>query len=529
MSPPGRRLSAPRLAGAAAVVLLVAAFVATGLRGIDAGRQPDEAVILGWVAGAVESGVLLPRNYTHPSFDFALVSLCAAPDLARLLWQHRGGDPGDPAFIAEVRGGLRAVVTSDAYRLRARSVFVVVSALAIVWTYLLALAWRGRVGEAVVAAALLASSWEIAYHARWLRPDTILLQFTALCAWCLVRARTAERPARWLHLAAIAAGLGAGTKYPGAILLVPLLLTAWHVAPAWTAFRGAAARLVGTFFAAYLLTTPATLLEPVRFVANVLSEMHHYQLGHGGQTVNAGAEHLGLSLSYLATVLFSPYWLVSLAVAALAVVGAAAALGGDRRTAAALLVVPVLYVPYMAMQHVMYAHNLLLVAPFLAVFAGAGWGTLAGALPRPVRRAWAVPVLALVVVNQLWLVRAAESIRRFTPGAERRAAADYLVAHPATRLSPRMAREIAPPPTAVPAGRTPAVLAFASEIDGAPGLAGNRRGRFGYLPTGPFDLDYDYYPGRVHPDRIVIVDGDAARAMGVALAAPAAGGPGPVR
>ena len=47
------------------------------------------------------------------------------------------------------------------------------------WLYRLVLTWRGSRIEALLAASLLALSWEVSYHTRWVAPDGLLMQFSA--------------------------------------------------------------------------------------------------------------------------------------------------------------------------------------------------------------------------------------------------------------------------------------------------------------------------------------------------------------
>ncbi len=71
-------------------------------------------------------------------------------------------------------------INAPEYLLTARRLFVVVSALTIVWVYLAALVPRLKVWQATVAAAVMGLSWEFAYHSRWVATDCIVVQFSAL-------------------------------------------------------------------------------------------------------------------------------------------------------------------------------------------------------------------------------------------------------------------------------------------------------------------------------------------------------------
>ena len=63
-----------------------------------------------------------------------------------------------------------AAMDAPGYLLKVRKIFLVLSALSILWVYGAALAMRWPWWQATVAAAGLALSWQFAYHARWLSP-----------------------------------------------------------------------------------------------------------------------------------------------------------------------------------------------------------------------------------------------------------------------------------------------------------------------------------------------------------------------
>ena len=84
---------------------------------------------------------------------------------------------------------------------------VAVTTLSIVWMFLAALrCMPRRRGAALAAAGLLAFSWELGYHARWIAVDAPLAQFCALelfffcAAW---RAPSDGPVLRWYCAAAV--------------------------------------------------------------------------------------------------------------------------------------------------------------------------------------------------------------------------------------------------------------------------------------------------------------------------------------
>ena len=158
------------------VALVCALFIQTGWRGIDFGEHWDEHHHIQSARRTVETGVLLPKDYWHPSATFLLTFACAGPELvAKAI-----GRPID----------LKAALATEAWPLRVRRVFVVITALAMVWVHLLLSRWRGggtaRAWEGAIAAALLGTSWQFAYHARWIAADAVMVSFAALSTMCLV-------------------------------------------------------------------------------------------------------------------------------------------------------------------------------------------------------------------------------------------------------------------------------------------------------------------------------------------------------
>jgi hypothetical protein len=95
-------------------------------------------------------------------------------------------------------------------------VFLVIASLSILWVYLLVLKWRAAWQEALLAAMLsrLLVGSRLSYSMDCDRRD--LMQFGALTLLCTIVAYLNPDGTRWLYLAAAAAGLGMGTKYPGA-------------------------------------------------------------------------------------------------------------------------------------------------------------------------------------------------------------------------------------------------------------------------------------------------------------------------
>jgi len=169
------------------LVVLIALFQVTGIRGVDFGWHWDEA---DWhidpAREMVRSGIFLPHKYIYPGFDKLLVLVpCIPVGIAAFL---SGAKP------SVIQAAMLAKFNSAGYLLSVRTVFIVVSSLAILWVYCTALALRYRRWEAFVAAASLGLSWQFAYHARWAVTDCILVQFMAQTLFALAMFHRTQKP-----------------------------------------------------------------------------------------------------------------------------------------------------------------------------------------------------------------------------------------------------------------------------------------------------------------------------------------------
>jgi hypothetical protein len=501
-----------------AAVLLVAGYA--GLVGIDFGSHWDEPTMQRVVGDALARGELLPRWYNYPSVSFDLSLLGGASEVLSMgVLPSLRGSAGRTAALATLVG-------SRGFLLRTREIFFFVSLLAVVWVYWLA--WdssKSRL-EATLAGGLVAFSWEIGYHARWVAPDAVMMQFGALTLLCMHLALS-RSSARWLRAAAGAAGLACGTKYPGGALLLPVCLCAGIVArqrrsSAAEILRSTSGALVA-FTVAYLVSTPGTVLEYARFFTDVRREYAHYHdQGHpGGHSIQAGLPHLRAACEYLSCAALSRYPIIAAACSALAVVGAAALVRERGVKALALLAFPVFYVGYMSLQRVIVVRNLLVVIPFLALFAARGGAVTARAARRLRGGRLVVTALlaAMLASNAIWLVRAARTVARNEAPIE--ALSAYLDGHPQQRfmVTPRVERELRATRATLPAnivahaeGRSEVVLFYASEALASKELvAFHHDTALGWF--GGYEVNYNYYPSWGGRDRIVAMALPAARAL----------------
>ena len=481
-----------------------------GLGGIDFGHHWDEQSFVRVVSSAARRGELLPQAYAYPSVGYDLIlSSAAGTFFSRCLWP---AIRGVPEHVPE----LAAILDGKEFLLQTRVVFFLCSMLGVVWTYLtLWTSTRSRL-QATFGAAALGFSWQLGYHARFIAPDAVMASLGALATFCMQKA-LARSSSRWLWAGAAAAGLACSTKYPGGALLLPLLLCAGLVGRSARGVRRAAtvvrhlAGAVAVFSAAYLVATPGTLLDYRRFFNDLWAEYAHYhQVGHpGGHSIAAGAVHLRAALEYLACAALSPHVPIAVALAILALVGAIATLRAEGLRALVVLSFPVVYVAFMSRQAVFVARNLLIVLPFLALFAGRGASSMARAASRlrGGREMVGLALAGLVGVNAVSLVRAGRSVARDDDPLT--AVAAYVADHPGTRfavtptLETALERKLGALPPNVVGRERPDVevaLFWASDAITDKGLEAYHHD-FALACFGSREIDYNYYPtwaGRPH-------------------------------
>lgn len=527
------RLRAQRRLGravllAAPIFVVWLLLVITGLRGVDFGFHWDEEP---WhiapVRAAIANGVLLPRSYIYPGFDKWLVMAPAAVEALRV-GLETAFDP------APMQAAMVAAANKPDYLLSARRVFIVVSSFGVLWTYGAALAFGLRWWAALAAACAFGLSWELAYHSRFVATDALLTQFSALVLMTLgLYFRT--RRAHWLYAAAVAAGFATGTKYTGVFLLLPILLaslltrlskqTPWELDLLAEVRRGIA--LCAVAFAAYVVTTPSTLLDPFLFIREVRWISALYEGAHGGYTAKSGWDHARIAFEFLSIGYFSRFKLLAVTLFATALVGLGLWLRRDRLVVAVLLVFPIAFLTVFCYKfRIVSVRNYLFLTPILSLFIGRAFTELAARISRPAARGLlAVPLLAAFGLQAGWLVWAGESIRKVDPAKYVRDALDYAARRPETtfRLSSKV-RSIAvskkmPIPPNVTGARDAETVVFFARADGPDGRIWKSNDPFQAKAVfGPGDVNFDWYSSWWGNDRVVVMTLEKARATKVPLA-----------
>jgi hypothetical protein len=483
------------------------------------------------VGRPIETGVFLPRSYNYGSMIFDIGTILLLPRTIPFLIttaresQPYYTQPYQELVPKETSASLVAFATSNDFLLRMRAVFLVLTSLTGVWVFIAVRAFKRSGWEAVFASAVILTSWEIAYHARWVAPDTIQMHFTALWLMFFALALNSGTPASlWLRLSAVAAGLASGTKYQGGVLLVPTIiysLLRFSTTPG--AFRKAAKEIMynaTAFAAAFVMSTPGFVLDPLLFWQSLRHVSQVYATGHFGFTVGAVGQHGLLLFMYLTQVLTSHWRVASLVLSAFTCLGVFI-LWKERPAATILLLcAPVIHTSVMICYRVMFVRNYLLLVPFIALFAARGafrvWN-----ISYPVvwiRRGFVSCLILLFLANVTFLAFAAWTItlHHRPTGAD---IVKYLKAHPDRRylLSSTVADAVAEENVALGNTTRDSSVAqryifYSDEDDLWTKVSSNRPDRYQRV-SGPLDVNIDYYASWQGAEKVLDVSIDRAREM----------------
>jgi hypothetical protein len=285
---------------------------------------------------------------------------------------------------------------------------------------------------------------------------------------------------------------------------------------------GLAAGALAITLATFLVITPGAVLELEQFRKHVEQELRHYgERGHLAQTIQPGFEHFTRMLAYLGVSALSFQPAIAAGLLALAVLGAVALARRDARVASLLVVLPLVYLLYFSRQRVMTVRNLQVLLPLLAVLVACGVHACAPALRSVRARQLALVPLAFALAwNAYWLVRADLSIVR--RHAVDRAAEVVAWARRAPRpvfigrfLRADLGSDVLLP--LVREGRVTLDPAKADEVIMYPRdtrfadrsslelVVANRRGTYDLLPSGPWEVNWDYYPAWAGDERPIII------------------------
>ena len=169
-------------------------------------------------------------------------------------------------------------------------------------TVAVVIAWAKQVTHSRWTALLAGLSLAVCYlHVRDSHfgvTDIAATFFVTICLWFTTYFK-AKGCLKALWGAAVAAGLGASCKYPGALALVAPLVATWNHQTAWKPWLlEKALPLVLVAGAAFVLTSPFSVFDFHGFTSQFLFQVNHLAKGHGLDLGLGLLRHLTFTLPY---------------------------------------------------------------------------------------------------------------------------------------------------------------------------------------------------------------------------------------
>jgi hypothetical protein len=495
------------------LVVLWAVFVLCGWRGVDFGTHWDEHLLIDRVFEGLKEGRLLPRYYEYPSVSYDLIFLAFGRKVIAYTLQHFPTSLRAVYVFWKDLSASLVTINVVKFFLSARKVFVVVASLSLVWVYLLVYWWRKSFVEATVAAAVLAASWEFGYHARWVVPDAVMAQFGILTMLCLYLALHGQRWDFWIKTAAFLAGVTFATKYPGGLIVVPVLAACFVQKGIHRPLY--LLRVVLFFILGIYIVAPGLFWDVTTALDGITVEFVQYTYaGLRGYTVTPGLPHLVQMLVYLLGVAFSHYLPIALLLSVLFGVGV---LRVTREKSAFGILMggfALLYVLYFSTVTVMTVRNIMIILPIMAVFIARGAAGVWSWIPwRAGKYAGAVLLAGCLAVNLFWLVSASRTIG-MGQREQAQQVVEYLQQHPGQRfwVSPRVlemldaASEPAPKNIVADTGQADRFV-FNTDDVSLKGITYWDANHIDYTDfvTGPYEVNFDFYPTWSGRNRVVVM------------------------
>jgi hypothetical protein len=170
-------------------------------------------------------------------------------------------------------------------------------------------------------------------------------------------------------------------------------------------------KLAATTIVTFVITSPGVLLDPFRFFGELELQRSIYATSWYGYTVKPGIDHFLRVMEYLSLQFFSHYWGISIALAAMCLLGIAAMVRERRLVTSLMLAFAFLYIAYFSQQGAMIVRNLLVVAPVLCLASARGVMTVAQYARPRLKLALSSVIALLLVVNLGWEIFAAVTIK----------------------------------------------------------------------------------------------------------------------
>jgi len=348
--------------------------------------RPDEDAISA-IAGGFRGGDLNPHVFNYP----ALFMLAVAAVVLALLGVERLLHKAMPFHFRPLLGD--ASTTTTNYMVA--RLLSAAAGIASVWViFRIALRLFDRT-TAVAAAVLLALAFLHVRDSHFGVTD-VPMTFMVLVGFLYV-VRLSESGARSdLAIAGLTAGLATSTKYNAALVCLPALFAIFGYRPGTKSIRARfadAAIFIVLMAAAFGCTSPYSLLDFQRFIADVTSDAQHLSDGHGVDLGRGWVYHATTTLRYG----------VGAPILGAGVTGMLLLIFRHPRRGLLVALFPVSYYALMGSAYTVFARHMLPVVPFLCLAAayfiaeGAGW--LAARLRRP---QWSPALVTVGLIGALW-------------------------------------------------------------------------------------------------------------------------------
>lgn len=259
---------------------LILFFAAFGLRLLGIGwglpnelhnqsYHPDEQVIWGY-SQQIEPTKL---KFTPGFYNYGTLYLTVLRVASDVVAGYGAGPKeGDPSSLWSYLG---------ACHLAGRVISALCGALAVVFVFLIGRRFTNVLGASLGSLALAVSP-AFVVHSRFQTVDVMATMLLAASLWFAVRILDDLNPTRCTLWAGVFAGLSAGTKYTGILVLLPILLALFlrsreDKSSPWKSMGIA----TGMTLLAFVIATPGSILESANFMKDVKYEMLHTSTGHG--------------------------------------------------------------------------------------------------------------------------------------------------------------------------------------------------------------------------------------------------------
>jgi 4-amino-4-deoxy-L-arabinose transferase-like glycosyltransferase len=338
----------PSMVTLAIIVALAAMlrFVAIGT-GIPFNIGVDEPQIMDRAVRMMKTGDLNPHFFDYPGLYFYVQFATACL-----------------RFLAGATNGhwtsLDQVDAADFY-LWGRAVTALFGTLTVLLVYRIGMRWGSR--YAALAAGLMAVMPLHVRESHFVLTDVPVTFFVTLALLLTLRAHERERALHFVWAGA-AAGLAAGTKYPGAIAILLPLIAVWMTLGTKPSRLVGSLGVLGGFAAAFLMVAPYTILDLPAFLNGYAHLAGYYSSKPLGEPASVTYyKHLSRSMSWPA---------FALVLTGLGLAGVRAIRGPGRVRWTITVVFPLVYYYFLSGQTLVYGRYLLPLLPFVCLLAAIG-------------------------------------------------------------------------------------------------------------------------------------------------------------